>query len=38
VTPETVDYMSPARVDLAGIDYKIFGFVMCRYVEVTINT
>jgi len=37
VTPETTDYMSPARVDLAGIDYKIFVFVICRYVEVTIN-
>jgi len=24
VTPETVDYMCPARVVLAGIDYKIF--------------
>jgi len=37
VTPETVDYVSPARVVLAGIDYKIFVFVICRYVEVTIN-
>jgi hypothetical protein len=37
VTPETVDNVSPARVVLAGIDYKIFVFVICRYMEVTIN-
>jgi hypothetical protein len=37
VTPETVDYASPARVVLAGIDYKILVFVICIYVEVTIN-
>ena len=37
VTPETVDYMSHARVVLAGIDYKIFVFVICRYVKGTIN-
>jgi hypothetical protein len=37
VTPETVNYVSPARVVLVGIGYKIFVFVICRYVEVTIN-
>jgi hypothetical protein len=37
VTPETVDYVSLARVVLAGIDYKIFVFVICRYVEMTVN-
>jgi hypothetical protein len=37
VTPKTVDYMSPERVVLASINYKIFAFVMCRHVGIKIN-
>jgi hypothetical protein len=34
---KSVDYLSPASV-LAGTNYKIFVYVICRYVEVTVNS
>ena len=37
VTPKRVDCVSFERVVLAGINYRIFAFVICRYVEVTIS-
>jgi hypothetical protein len=36
MAPKTVDYMSPERVILAGINYRIFAFVMCKHMGVKI--